>query len=132
MNLCPRGCAAILGLFCTSAALALPAVELQLPSCVAGSPALRLPAAAPQARLDTADGIRFHEAAQARYALYQSSGRAPAQVLLLRRGPHWQYVTLWPRGAAGVCFSAVFAADGLDFTPGWIAKYRPRAVEVDD
>jgi len=51
---------------------------------------------------------------------------------MLRRGRHWQYVTLGQRGASGVCFTAVFAADRFDFTAEWIDKYRPRASQPDD
>ena len=42
-------------------------------------------------------------------------GFVPAQVLMLRRGGHWQYVTLWQAGRGGLCVSAVFAADRFDF-----------------
>ena len=123
---------AIVGLAWVSVALAQPAAELELLSCVAGSQALRVSSAAEQTRLDAADRQRFHEAAQARYALYQRGGMVPSQVLMLRRGRHWQYVTLWQRGASGLCFTAVFAADRFDFTADWIAKYKPRAIQRDD
>lgn len=113
-------------------ALAQPAAELEMPSCVAGSPPLRLSSGAEQARLHAADRQHFHEAAQARYALYQRGGGVPSQVLMLRRGRHWQYVTLWQREASGLCFTAVFAADRFDFTDAWIAKYKPRATQADD
>ena len=115
-----------------SVALAEPAAELELPSCVTGSPPLRVSTAARQARLDAADRQRFHEAAQARYALYQRGGLVPSQVLMLQQGRHWQYVTLWQRGASGLCFTAVFAADRFDFTADWVAKYKPRAAGPDD
>jgi hypothetical protein len=113
-------------------ALAQPAAELELPSCVAGSPPLRVSSAAEQTRLDAADRQRLHEAAQARYALYQRGGMVPSQVMMLRRGRHWQYVTLWQGGASRPCFTAVFAADRFDFTAQWIAKYKPRAAQADD
>jgi len=122
----------IAGLAWPSVALAQPVSELELPSCVAGSPPLRVSSAAEQTRLDAADSQRFQEAAQARYALYQRGGMVPSQVLLLRRGRHWQYVTLWQDGASGLCFTAVFAADRFDFTADWIAKYKPRAAKPDD
>ena len=56
----------------------------------------------------------------------------PSQVLMLRRGRHLQYVTLWQSGASGLCFTAVFAADRFDFTADWIAKYKPRAAQPYD
>ena len=122
----------IAGLAWASVALAQPAAELELPSCVAASPPLRVSSAAEQTRLDAADRQRFHEAAQARYSLYQRGGLVPSQVLMLQRGRHWQYVTLWQRGTPGLCFTAVFAADRFDFTADWIAKYKPRAAQPDD
>lgn len=122
----------IAGLAWASVALAQPAAELELPSCVAGSPPLRVSSAAEQTRLDTADRQRFHEVAQLRYALYQRGGMVPSQVLMLRRGRHWQYVTLSQGGPSGLCFTAVFAADRFDFTADWIAKYKPRAAQPDD
>lgn len=126
-------CAAMLAaLGWAAAAAAQPLVELELPSCVIGSPPLRVALAAERAALDAADRRRLHEAAQARYPLYQRAGLAPAQVLLLRRGGGWQYVTLWRGGPSGLCFSAVFAAERFDFTPGWIAKYQPRAADPGD
>ena len=82
--------------------------------------------------LDGADRSRFHAAAQARYPLYQRGGFVPAQVLMVSRSGHWQYVTLWPHGPKGLCVSAVFAADRFDFTPGWLAKNEPRADDGDD
>jgi hypothetical protein len=128
-----RRCTAVIaGLAWASLASAKPMAELEMPSCVSGSPPLRVSSAAEQARLDAADRKRFHEAAQARYALYQRGGLVPAQVLMLRRGRHWQYVTLWERGRGGLCFTAVFAAERFDFTDDWIAKYQPRAAEPDD
>jgi hypothetical protein len=122
---------AIAGLAWASVALAQPAAELELPSCVAGSRPLQMSSGAEQVRLDAADRQRFHEAAQARYALYQRGGLAPSQVLMLQRSGQWQYVTLWQRGS-GLCFTAVFAADRFDFTADWIAKYKPRAAPADD
>lgn len=95
-------------------------------SCVDGSPAMRVPVSTPRATLDAADRQRFEAAAQARYPLYQRGGVAPWQVLLLRRGGQWQYVTLWNDGRDGPCFAAVFAAERFDFTDAWIAKYRPQ------
>jgi hypothetical protein len=123
---------AIAGLAWAAVALAQPVATLELPSCVSGSPPLRMAASAEQAKLDAADRKRFHEAAQGRYALYQRGGLVPTQVLMLRRGGHWQYVTLWQRGAADLCFTAVFAAERFDFTPDWLAKYKPRAAQPDD
>lgn len=126
-------CAAMFaGLAWATLAGAQPLVEHELPSCVTGTPPLRVAVAAERAALDAADRRRLHEAAQARYPLYQRAGLAPAQVLLLRRGGGWQYVTLWHGGPQGLCFSAVFAAERFDFTPGWVAKYRPRAAEPAD
>ena len=122
----------IAGLAWASVALAQPAAELELPSCVAGSPPLQVSSAAEQTRLDAGDRQRFHEAAGARYALYERGGMVPSQVLMLRRGRHWQYVTLWQGGAFGLCFTAVFAADRFDFTADWIAKYKPRAAQPYD
>jgi hypothetical protein len=122
----------IAGLAWASAALAQPVAELELPSCVAGSPPLRVSSAVEQTRLDAADRQRFHEAAQARYPLYQRGGMVPSQVLMLRHGRRWQYVTLRQAGASGLCFTAVFAADRYDFTADWIAKYKPRAVQPDE
>ncbi|MBI5716996.1 MAG: hypothetical protein HZC37_04830 [Burkholderiales bacterium] len=109
-----------------------PAVEQEMPSCVSGSPPLRVPAAAERATLDAADRNRFEEAAQSRYPMYRRGGLVPAHVLLLRRGGRWQYVTLWRSGTSGLCFSAVFAAERFDFTPGWLAKYQPRAADPVD
>ena len=82
--------------------------------------------------IDGADRNLFEQAAQARYPLYQRGGLAPNQVLMLRRGGHWLYVTLWQGGPSGLCFSAVFAADRFDFTSRWLAKYKPRAAEPTD
>lgn len=106
--------------------------DLQLPSCVSGSPPLRVSRGVERAVLDTADRQQFQRAAQARYPLYQRSGLVPAQVLLMRRGGQWQYVTLWAEGASGLCFSAVFAAERFDFTQRWIARYRPQSGAADD
>lgn len=106
--------------------------EMSIRSCVEGSPALRVPVSTPRASLDPADRQRFEAAAQARYPLYQRGGVTPWQVLLLRRGSQWQYVTLWNGGRAGPCFAAVFAADRFDFTAEWIAKYQPQAQGAAD
>jgi hypothetical protein len=129
-----QGCAVVLaaGLTWASWAPAQPVAEMELPSCVSGSPPLRVPATAERAMLDASDRSRFQEAAQARYPLYQRGGLVPNQVLLLRRGGHWQYVTLRHEGRSGLCFSAVFAADRFDVTPGWLARYKPRASEPAD
>lgn len=128
-----RGCAGVVaGLTGTTMALAQPPAEMELPSCVRGSPPLRLSAAAERAMLDRADRHRFQQAAEARYPLYQRGGQVPNQVLMLRRGGQWQYVTLWHGGPHGPCFTAVFAADRFDFTAGWLAKYKPRAGEPED
>ena len=128
-----HGCkVAIAGLAWASVALAQPAAELELPSCVAGSPPLRVSSDAEQTRLDAADRKRFDDVAQTRYALYQRGGLVPTQVLMLRRGRQWQYVTLSHLRASELCFTAVFAADRFDFTAEWIAKYKPRAVQADD
>ncbi|WP_341888733.1 hypothetical protein [Variovorax sp. YR752] len=124
--------AALTSLAAAGAAAAPPAAEMTLRSCVSGSPALRVPASAERATLDAADSQRFDAAAQARYPLYQRGGFAPYQVLMLRRGGQWLYVTLWRDGRSSPCFSAVFAADRFDFTPGWLAKYQPRAHETAD
>lgn len=128
-----RGCAvALAALSGTALYAAPPAGELEMPSCLSGSPPVRMAATAERAVLDGADRSRFHAAAQARYPLYQRGGFVPAQVLMVRRSGHWQYVTLWPHGPKGLCVSAVFAADRFDFTPGWLAKYEPRADDGDD
>lgn len=120
------------GLFWALPLGAQPAGELEMPSCVSGSPPLRMAATAERAVLDGADRQRFDAAAQARYPLYQRGGFVPAQVLMVRRGGQWQYVTLWPHGPKGLCVSAVFAADRFDFTAGWLAKYEPQASDGDD
>jgi hypothetical protein len=128
-----RACMALsIGLAAAASAAGQPAVEMELRSCVDGSPALRVPASAERATLDADDRQRFDAAAQARYPLYQRGGFTPYQVLMLRRGGQWLYVTLWRDGRSSPCFSAVFAADRFDFTPGWLAKYRPRAHEPTD
>jgi hypothetical protein len=113
-------------------AAAQQALEMELRSCVSGSPALRVNASAERATLDAVDRQRFEAAAQARYPLYQRGGVRPWQVLLLRRGGKWQYVTLWQDGRAAPCFAAVFAAERFDFTPEWLAKYQPRPQEPTD
>jgi hypothetical protein len=105
---------------------------LELPSCVAGSPPLRVPASTARAILDASDRRQFDAAAQARYPMVRRGGGVPAQVVLLQRGGLWQYLTLWPDGATGLCLAAAFAADRFDFTPAWLAKYRPRAGDADD
>ncbi len=125
---------------CCAAALALPAAaclaqavpEIELASCVRGSPPMRVPANAARAPLDGADRGRFHDAAQARYPLYQRGGFAPSQVLLLQRGQRWVYVTVQQGFRSTPCFAAVFAAERFDFTAGWLQKYRPRAPEAED
>lgn len=128
-----RGCVVVLAALAGAAPVtAQPTAEMALRSCVTGSPALRVPASAERATLDAADRGRFDDAAQARYPLYRRGGFKPWQVLLLRRGGQWQYVTLWQDGRSGPCFSAVFAADRFDFTPDWLAKYRPRPQEPAD
>lgn len=131
-----QGCAAMLaGLVGATAALAQPreAVgdDTELSSCVSGSPPLRVARGTERAVLDATDRRRFQAAATARYPLYQRSAVMPAQVLMLRRGGQWQYVTLWAGGPSGLCFSAVFAAERFDFTADWIARYQPRAAEDD-
>jgi len=120
------------GLAFCAMAFAQPATTMSLRSCVAGSPALQVPATAEQATLDATDRLRFDTAAQARYPLYQRGGLRPAQVLLLRRGGQWLYVTLWHDGRAEPCFAAVFAADRFDFTGDWIARYKPRPHDPTD
>ncbi len=132
MDACPRCAAMFAGLGWAVMALAQAPSEQELSSCVSGSPPLRVSASARRAVLDAADRHRMHQAAQARYPLYQSAPRAPAQVLLMQRGGGWQYVTLWPGGPAGLCFSAVFAAERFDFTPDWVAKYQPRPADLAD
>lgn len=123
-------CAA--GLLGLAPAGAQPAPELQLPSCVVGSPPLTLAAGTALARLDSGDRSRFHDAAQVRYPLYQRGGFAPSEVLMLQRGRHWQYVAVAPLGTKGWCLVAVFAADRFDFTERWLTKYQPRAAAADD
>ncbi|MGY0196192.1 hypothetical protein ACWA7J_14105 [Leptothrix sp. BB-4] len=103
--------------------------EIRLPSCVSGSAPLALPVSVEQATLDLADRRRFQAAAEQRYPLYQRGGGAPAQVLLVRRGGRWVYVTLWSQGHSGTCVAALFAAERFDFTPGWLAKYQPRPLD---
>lgn len=110
---------------------AQPQPEWELPSCVAGSPPLRLPAATERAVLQPADRLQFEQAAAERYPLYQRGGLVATQVLLLRRGRHWQYATLIKQGER-LCLSAVFAADRFAFTPAWLARYQPRAAGLAD
>jgi hypothetical protein len=127
-----RCIAVIAGLAAAVVAQAQPVPELELPSCVTGSPPLSLSTAAERALLDAPDRHRFQQAARTRYPLYQRGGLVPAQVLMLRRGGGWLYVTLLRSGPSGLCFSAVFAAERFDFTPDWLAKYAPRAATSDD
>ena len=126
------GIAGMAGLLLAAGAAAQPATEMSLRSCVDGSPALKVPVPAERATLDATDRQRFDAAAQARYPLYQRGGFRPWQVLLLRRGGQWQYVTLWHDGRPEPCFAAVFAADRFDFTAEWLAKYRPRPQDPTD
>lgn len=132
MQACTAWSAMVAGLVLGAGAFAQPVAELSLRSCVSGSPALRVPVTAERATLDAADRQRFDAAAQARYPLYQRGGFRPYQVQLLRRGGQWLYVTLWQDGQPGPCFAAVFAADRFDFTPEWLAKYRPRPQDPTD
>ena len=127
-----RCCALLAAAAAAAAAWAAPPPEIELPSCVDGSPPLRLPATAERTALDAADRRRFEAAAQARYPLYQRGGVVPAQVLMLRRAGRWQYVALWPAARGGLCVAAVFAADRFDFTPAWVAKYRPPPGDAAD
>ncbi|MBK6854334.1 MAG: hypothetical protein IPG93_22820 [Burkholderiales bacterium] len=107
--------------------------EMSLPSCVRGSPPLKVPITAEKAQLDAGDRHRFQAAAEARYPLYQRGGLQPAQVLMLRRNGHWLYVTQGRDGrSGGPCVTAVFAAERFDFTPTWLAKYQPRPGDSDD
>jgi hypothetical protein len=125
-------------LLALAAHLSLPApaaaqpAEINVPSCVSGSPGMTLPVTTEQAMLDPKDRARFQQAAEARYPLYQRGGMVPAEVLLLRRGGRWVYVSLWRQGHRGTCFAALFAAERFDFTPGWLQKYRPSAIGRDD
>lgn len=129
----PRCAVVIACLAGAAVARAQPLAQLELPSCVLGSPPLSLSPAAERAQLDGADRQRFQRAAQMRYPAYsRGGGLVPAQVLMLRRGGGWQYVTILAGGPAGLCFSAVFAAERFDFTPAWLAKYKPRAAEPAD
>lgn len=123
---------ACLALTVAAAAHAERPTELELGSCVSGSPPLRVPLATERAALDAGDRATFQDAALARYPLYQRGGWMPEQVLLFRRDGHWQYAVLTATGTAGPCLSAVFAADRFAFTSRWLAKYRPRAVEAAD
>lgn len=128
-----RGCVALLaGAAAVASATSQPVADMELRSCVGGSPALRVPASTERSTLDAADRQRFDTAAQSRFPLYQRGGFRPWQVLLLRRGGQWLYVTLWHDGHDGSCFSAVFSADRFEFTPEWIQKYRPRSHEAAD
>ena len=108
------------------------ASTVELPSCVAGSPPMTVAADAARTTLDSADRQWFDAAARARYPLYEQGGHWPAEVWLLQRGTRWVYVTTWPQGVHGSCFTAVFAADRFDFTGRWLAKYQPRRHAVDD
>lgn len=117
---------------CSATSLAQPVATLELPSCVAGSPPLRVPVSAERAVLDAADRRHFQQAAQARYPLYRRGADVPAQVLILRRDGHWLYVTVTADSPAGACFTAVFAAERFDFTAGWLGKYRPRGMAGED
>ncbi len=132
MQACTAWGTALAGLAVSMGTFAQPTAPMSLRSCVAGSPPLQVPATAEQATLDAADRLRFDAAAQARYPLYQRGGMRPYQVLLLRRGGQWLYVTLWQDGRAQPCFAAVFSADRFDFTGDWIAKYRPRPHDPTD
>lgn len=116
----------------TLAVQAAGAAEIELRSCVHGSPPLTLPAQAARAALDEADRAHFHGAAAARYPLYRRGGHVPPAVLLLQRNNQWQYVTLWQDGGATPCVTAVFAAERFDFTERWLAKYRPREGDPAD
>jgi len=132
MQTCTAWGAMMAGLACCASAFAQPVAEMSLRSCVAGSPALRVPVTAERATLDAADSQRFDAAAQARYPLYQRGGFRPSQVQLLRRGGQWLNVTLWHDGRAEPCFAAVFSADRFDFTREWLAKYQPRPQDPSD
>ncbi len=118
-------------------ALLLPALaaasDIEWPSCVEGSPPLRVSARAPKALLNPADRARFEQAARSRYPLYDLGRRPVAQVVLVQRGRGWQYLSLWSGGPTGLCLAAAFAAERFDFTPAWLAKYQPQADEsLDD
>lgn len=113
-------------------AAAAPVTEMQMPSCVRGSPPLVVPARAARATLDGADRRLFQQAAEARYPLYRRGGFVPPEVLLLRRGEHWLYVTLFHDSRGRPCVTAVFAAERFDFTDGWIGKYQPREADPSD
>jgi hypothetical protein len=63
--------------------------------------------------------------------LYQQGGLVATQVLLLRRGRHWQYAAMVHDGSS-LCMSTVFGADRFSFTPAWRGKYQPRAAEAAD
>jgi hypothetical protein len=106
--------------------------ELEIASCVNGSPPLRAAGNAERALLDGGDRARFQGAALVRYPLYERGGLVPQQVVLLRREGRWVYVTLQERRHGGPCFAAVFAAERFDFTEGWLRKYRPQAGPSDD
>ena len=115
------------GMIFAAHAMAQPAPDMELPSCVPDSPPLTVPAGAARAALDSADRSRFHDAAQAHHPIYRHGGWVPSQVLLVQRDGQWLYVTTLPRETTGSCFTAVFAAESFEFTKRWLAKYRPRA-----
>ena len=101
-----QGCAMwAAGLFWALPLAAQPAGELEMPSCVSGSPPLRVSASAERATLDRTDRGRFHEAAQARYPLYQRGGFVPAQKGdLASAKPQWgKAVKSWPSLTAMAC-----------------------------
>lgn len=122
----------VLSLAAPAAAAQAAAPELEIASCVSGSPPLRVAATAERAVLEAIDGQRFEAAAQVRYPLYQRAGLRPQQVLMLRRGGLWLYVTLQRHGGPAPCFTAVFAASRFEFTDDWLRKYRPQPGEAMD
>jgi hypothetical protein len=100
--------------------------ELEIASCVGGTPPLRTAGGAERALLDAVDRARFQTAALARYPLYERGGQGAHHVLMLRHDERWLYVTLQRPDAGAPCFSAVFDAEPFGFTPAWLEKYRPR------